>query len=87
MRQVWLGAAYVGGGRGVTQDSQEAVIWYRLAGKQEHVNAQLRLGLMYDQGQGVTQDYQEAFKWHYSAAEQGNVDAQFRLGVMYDEGQ
>lgn len=51
--QVWLGAAYVGG-RGVTQDSQEAVIWYRLAGKQEHVNAQLRLGLMYDQGQGVT---------------------------------
>ena len=50
------------------------------------MNAQLRLGLMYDQGQGVTQDYQEAFKWHHSAAEQGNVDAQFRLGVMYGQG-
>jgi uncharacterized protein len=74
-------------GRGVTQDDQEAVKWYRLAAEQGDATAQINLGVMYANGRGVTQDDQEAVKWYRLAAEQGNATAQFNLGVMYAKGQ
>src|SRR4030065_114035 len=49
--------------------------------------AQLNLGLLYDNGQGVPQDHAEAAKWYRKAAEQGNAAAQFNLGLMYENGQ
>ena len=50
-------------------DYATAAKWYRLAGEQGHVAAQLFLGLMYDEGQGVPQDYVEAAKWFRKAAD------------------
>ncbi len=60
--------------------------WRPLA-EQGNANAQLLLGLMYDNGQGVPQDYAEALQWYRKAAEQGIAKAQFNLGIMYDNGQ
>ncbi|MBI0416823.1 MAG: sel1 repeat family protein, partial [Nitrosospira sp.] len=39
---------------------QEAMKWFHLASLQGDADAQVWLGVMYDQGQGVIQDYQEA---------------------------
>ncbi len=81
-----LGGKYATG-QGVSQDYQEAVMWYRRAAEQGLAVAQFNLGNRYAKGQGVSQDYQEAAKWFRRAAEQGNASAQYNLGVMYDNGQ
>ncbi len=59
----------------------------RAAAENGDADAQLRLGVMYDNGQGVAQDYAEAMTWFRRAAAQGNAGAQVALGVMYAGGQ
>ena len=65
----------------------EVAAWYRQAADQDHLVAQLNLGLLYDNGQGVRQDHVEAAAGYCKAAEQGNADAQFNLGGLYNDGQ
>ena len=43
-------------GKGVIQDDQEAIKWYRLAVEQGFADAQYNLGWMYENGQGVIQN-------------------------------
>ncbi len=59
-------------GRGVAQDDNEAVRWYRLAAAQGHTKARSNLGGMYFSGTGVPQDYVQAHMWANLAAAQGN---------------
>ena len=80
-----LGGKYATG-QGVSQDYQEAVMWYRRAAEQGLAVAQFNLGNRYAKGQGVSQDYQEAAKWYRLAAEQGEASAQSTLGMMYGTG-
>ena len=54
--------------------------------EQGHADAELSLGMMYDNGQGVPQDYAEAMKWYRKAADQGGAGAQAALGDMYGQG-
>ena len=58
----------------------------RQAAEQGDAEAQLSLGLMYDNGQGVIENDAEAVRWYRLAAEQGLDAAQYQLGVMYTEG-
>ena len=51
-----------------------------------HLEAQLNLGFMYNQGLGVPQDNIEAAKWYRQAAEQGLAEAQAELGTLYFHG-
>ena len=81
-----LGAMYHDG-RGVPQDYQTAVKWYRLAAAQINASAQSNLGVIYHDGRGVPQDYQAAVKWFKLAAEQGDWASRFHLGRMYHKGQ
>ena len=62
-------------GKGVTQDYQEALKWYRLAAEQGYATAQNNLGVMYVMGKGVTQDYVRARMWFNLAARKGDEDA------------
>ncbi|MBO0755425.1 MAG: sel1 repeat family protein [Bradyrhizobiaceae bacterium] len=55
-------------GRGVPQNFERAVDWYRRAAEQGDPTAQYLLGLMYDKGQGVRQDWVLAHKWLILAA-------------------
>jgi hypothetical protein len=55
--------------------------------KQGDVEAQYRLGLLYDDGYEVPQDYKEAVKWYRRAAENGHTLAGHNLGLMLYEGQ
>jgi TPR repeat protein len=61
--------------------------WWRLAAVQGGSEAQLYLGVMYDNGQGVVQDYAEAVRWYKLAAARGKANAQTNLGIMYGKGQ
>ena len=70
-------------GEGVSQNSKEAVKYYRLAGEQGFADAQNNLGVAYDQGEGVDTDYKEAMKWYLLAAKGGNKDAPNNIGVFY----
>ena len=65
----------------------QALNLLRPLAEQGNVNAQLTLGVMYENGQGVTQNYHESLKWYRLVAEQGNVDAQLHLGLMYENAQ
>ena len=73
-------------GRGVSQDDNEAVSWYRRAAEQGDAVAQYNLGVMYEKGRSVSQDDNEAVSWYRRAAEQGDARAQYNLGVMYAKG-
>ncbi len=58
-------------GRGVSQDYQEALRWYRLAAEQGYTLAQNNLGYMFFKGKGVPRDYVRAYMWASLAAAQG----------------
>ena len=52
-----------------------------------YVDAQFRLGVMFDQGESVVQNYQEAVKYYRLAAALMHANAQASLGMMYGQGQ
>jgi TPR repeat protein len=83
--QFSLGVMYLEG-RGVPQDDQTAVTWYRRAAEQGDAAAQTNLGWMYANGRGVPQDDKTAVTWYRRAAEQGVAKAQTFLGGMYATG-
>jgi uncharacterized protein len=83
--QFYLGLMYAKG-KGVPQDFQKAMHWYRLAADQGFAKAMSNLGGMYSKGHGVPKDYTQAIRWYEEAAEQQLPEAQYNLGVMYKEG-
>ena len=83
--QFYLGVMYERG-RGVAQDYQQALYWYRKAADQGSPIAQNYLGDMYENGQGVAQDYQKALYWYRKSADQDEKVGQFSLGSMYENG-
>ena len=62
-------------GRGVPQDGNEALRWYRRAAEQGYATAQNSLGALYATGQGVPQGFIHAYRWFSLAAAQGDEAA------------
>jgi TPR repeat protein len=81
-----LGLIYYGG-RGVPQDDNEAVKWFRRAADQDDVFGNFYLGVMFADGRGVPQDYAEAAKWYRLAADLGDAQSQYNLGLAYAKGE
>ena len=52
-------------------------------GESGHVQAQFRLGQMYERGEGVVQSVVDAVHWYRAAAEQNHSPAHERLGLIY----
>jgi hypothetical protein len=88
-------------GKGVKQNTTEAVKWYRKAAEQEDEEAlnnltamcnrgnsiaQFNLGLMYEEGKGVLLNDAEAAKWYRKAAEQEYTTALINLTAMCNRG-
>ncbi len=55
--------------------------------EQGNSQAQVTLGIMYDNGHGVPLDQSEAIKWYIKAAKQGVPVVQHDVGVKYFQGQ
>jgi TonB family protein len=83
--QTRLGKAFYWG-IGVTQDYEQALVFFQKAAAQDDARAESYLGLMYSQGQGVAKDSVEAAGWFRKAAEQNDVIGQLYLGKAYIDG-
>ena len=73
-------------GRGVQQDSTEAIKWLRKAAAEGHVKSQYNLGVIHAKGAGVEKNERDAANWFYLAAEQDHPKAQYYLGLFYGKG-
>lgn len=73
-------------GKGLKQNSEEALDWYRKAAEQGHPDGQFMLGNSYAFGIHVEQDYDQALQWYRKAGEQGHHEAQYSLGMSYHYG-
>jgi hypothetical protein len=62
-------------GKGIVQDYQEAMTWYKKAAENGDADAQYILGVIYELGEGIPQNYIEACKWYILAAAQSQPDA------------
>jgi TPR repeat protein len=77
-------------GRGVQQDDNEALKWFRLAAEQECKVSAIGIAAMYRRGRGVT--HTEGIRWLKVAAENGPGDqagdrsSQEYLGWIYGNG-
>lgn len=65
---------------------REALVWYKRAAKQGHIDAQLACAVMYEEGLGAEMDLKRALSWYEQAARQGSVGAQLKCGRLYAGG-
>jgi len=84
--QFELGRAYEDG-KGVPQDNDRAVEWFRKSAEQGNAQAQNSLGVMYAQGRGVQRDRAEAVRWYRKAAKQGLPEALYNVAIAYYNGE
>lgn len=54
--------------------------------KAGNADAQVAIGVQYEQGAGVPQDYSEALRWYRAAARQKSRAARRHVGLMYEHG-
>lgn len=73
-------------GRGVAQDYNQAIAWYRKSAEQGYARAQCNLGDCYKFGRGMAEDDGQAIEWYLKAAQQGYTRAQYILGLCYESG-
>jgi TPR repeat protein len=69
-----------------TPDYVGARQWLEKSAAQEHLDAFVWLGRLYEEGWGVQADAQRAADWYRRAATQAVPDAQYRLGMLYARG-
>ncbi|HSK46232.1 MAG TPA: tetratricopeptide repeat protein [Candidatus Binatia bacterium] len=84
--QVELGRAYEDG-KGVAQDDERAVQWFRKSADQGNAQAQNALGVMYSLGRGVQRDKEEAVRWYKKAAKQGLAEGIYNVAISYYNGE
>ena len=71
------------------QDNQPVAVSLeqcRKLAEEGNVEAQYKMGTIYEARLGEAQDFKEAAKWYLKAAEKGNAKAQYKLGTMYTLG-
>jgi uncharacterized protein len=73
-------------GSGITQDTGEALKWFRLAADQGVAEAFSNIGAIYMSGDGVAPNLEEGIKFTRLAAERGVPAAQLNLGTAYRAG-
>lgn len=83
--QARLGQCYALG-KGVDQDWDEAVYWWRRAADAGSAGAQFGLAMCYLEGNGVEQSPHKAFVWFLKSANQGDAAAEFNVGMSYATG-
>lgn len=82
LEQYVLGYRYSMGKDGVTENSVEALKWYRKAADQGYALAQNKMSSYYYD----LQDYTQSLNWSLKAANQGDPDAQSSVGSCYEKG-
>lgn len=81
--QYQLAIAYRYGLGALTRDNVEAVKWFEQAAELGHVEAQINMGLLYQEGVCVAQDLDMAVHWYSKASAQGSGLARIALGDVH----
>ncbi len=68
------------------KEYDKAIPLFLEAAKQGHADAQLTLGVYYNNGTGLTTNFAKSSYWYRKAAEQGNRGAQLYLAMHYRTG-
>ncbi|MDE5868423.1 MAG: sel1 repeat family protein [Anaeroplasmataceae bacterium] len=66
-------------------NKEQAIYWYELAAKQDHIGALTRLGWCYRYGRIVEKNVTKGMEYYQKAAELGFSLAQLRMGDFYTE--
>ena len=66
---------------GGSANQAQAVQHYLKAAAQNHIKAQVNLGIMYEHGRGVPRDQSQCLMWLSKAAQLGDAEAQYNLGM------
>eukprot|EP01034_Spumella_vulgaris_P040365 gene40365-49920_t len=84
-QSAWMQMQYVWTLKDDAKDpaAQAAFAETRAAAEAGDVEAQLKLGEMYQHGKGVQRDDAQALEWLTKAAEAGNPEAQFRVASFF----
>lgn len=80
--QYQLGEIYLNS----TQESDKAHSWLLSAARQEHVEAQTEVALLYQFGVGVKESLEKAVYWYKKAAGNGSYKAIRNLNDLHEEG-
>lgn len=83
--QNYLGNMYYYG-RGVRQNIEQALEYYRMSAEGAYATSASRLGYAYLIGEGVEQNFELAVKYYLFAATLGDNVAMYTLGQCYDAG-
>jgi len=81
----YLGSMYETG-KGVEQNYEKAIKYYKMAIEGCNGSAMYNLGNMYYNGKGLEQNYEESIKYYKMATEKGEEHAMYNLGYMYEFG-
>ena len=65
----------------IVQDYKEAFSLFEQAAEKGHINAQIKVGLMYEQGLGVAKNSDAALEWYKKAAEKGSIEAAHKVDI------
>ena len=84
--QMRLGASYMAGAGGLTQDFELANSWLLKAAQQGEIRSMEMLGTVYHYGYGVERSLKNAFAWWQKAAQQGSAEGMYFVGVFYGTG-
>ena len=84
--EVELGAAYLTG-RGVPQDEERALYWYKKAANSGDAGAQKQIGQFLQEGIGVPRDPAQAVRWFQRAVAGGLISAKVNLGAAFLTGE
>jgi TPR repeat protein len=71
---------------GKTPDYAGARHWLEKSAAQNHMDAYVLIGRLFEEGLGVERDLVRAAHWYRQAAVQAVPDAQYRLGKLYAQG-
>lgn len=78
---------YYDEGKGISQDYQKALYYYKKAADLGNSSACNNLGCMYDSGKGVARDYSLAVRYFQKGADLGNATACNNVGSCYENGE
>ncbi len=73
-------------GQGVVESSSESIKWWKRAADGGNIQAQYKMGSLYEDGNGVDMDVLEAIRYFRKAATGGSAEAALKLGKCIDMG-
>src|SRR5215471_7429314 len=85
--QYEIGMSELLGREGGTKDPAEGISWLRKAAVQGYADAQMQLGICYQQGLGVDKNPAQALAWFRRAADQKNARGELQVGLAYLRGE